>query len=76
VITHQTWMGGSRPRPINQVTGAERRYITTLFKEQCRIFRNFWGDLPKDMRRLFFNRARYDAHATFRNEHDKTSGFR
>lgn len=63
---HISWTGGSKPRPIGQVTGLERQYIRALFKEQCREYLNFWGDLPKGIRRIFFNHARYDAHASFR----------
>lgn len=63
---HKAWTGGSAPRPLPEVSRDERRYISHLFREQCETFRAFWGDLPGDVRRIFWNRARYDAHATFR----------
>lgn len=60
------WMGGFRPLPYPEISQEEKALVSILFREQCEIYSCYWGDLPKDMRRLFWNRARYDAHATFR----------
>lgn len=60
------WMGGSPPDPYNQISRQEKLLVRDLFRDQCRVYIAYWGDLPKDMRRLFWNRARYDAHATLR----------
>ena len=63
----KAWTGGSIPAPIDAVSKAERRLITKLFREQLKIWLDYWEDMPnKDTRGIFWNRARYDAHATCR----------
>jgi hypothetical protein len=63
------WMGGSRPRPLLELSRGERRYVTRLFREQVDTWLDYWGDsIPMDVCRTFWKRARYDAHATYRNE--------
>lgn len=62
------WTGGSRPNKPSAISNAEAGIQKALFGEQVMVFRNYWGDSPNwDTLRIFFNRARYDAHATFRN---------
>lgn len=61
------WTGGSDARPIEQVTGLERRCVRSLFRQQVIMWREFWKDRPdRDLLRIFWNRARLDAHATYR----------
>jgi hypothetical protein len=66
----RAWMGGDRPQPLAALSQAERRDVSVFFQEQCRIYSDYWGDLPRDAQRTFWNRARYDAHATHRGPHD------
>lgn len=62
------WMGGSRPRKSSQIDLIESATRKFLFREQVQTWRNYWGDSPDwDTLRLFFGRARHDAHATLRN---------
>ena len=61
------WTGGSVPAPLTQISTEERQLVSYLFHEQLNTWMNFWGDLPdKDTRRIFWSRARGDAHATYR----------
>lgn len=65
----RAWMGGSRPRPLSELSWSERLYVTRLFRDQMNTWIDFWGDLvPMDVARTFWKRARYDAHATYRGE--------
>lgn len=62
------WMGGTRPLPLSQISREERIAVALLFEDQVKDFLGFWGDNPvMDTYRIFWRRARYDAHATFRN---------
>ena len=61
------WAGGSSPRPIGTIGRWERDIVTALFREQWNTFTAFWGSAPDhDTARIFWNRARHDAHATGR----------
>ncbi len=63
------WMGGSRPRPLLELSMGERLYVTRLFRVQVYTWQEFWsGPVPTDVCRIFWKRARYDAHATYRGE--------
>jgi hypothetical protein len=76
------WMGGCRPRPLAELSADERCKVRALFRAECATYAGAWGDLlpPSpvcpvsgkpvdrlDMARLFWGRARYDAHATYRH---------
>lgn len=62
------WTGGSRPAKPSAISSKQAGIQKLLFGEQVMTFRNYWGDSPNwDTLRIFFNRARYDAHATLRN---------
>lgn len=62
------WTGGTAPRPIGTVGRDERHAISYLFREQVTTWAGFWGDFPdRPTLRVFWNRARYDAHASFRH---------
>ncbi len=63
------WMGGSRPRPLLELSQYERLYVTYLFRQQMRTWSGYWSTrAPIDVCRIFWKRARYDAHATYRGE--------
>ena len=63
------WMGGSRPRPLLELSQYERLYVTYLFRQQVRTWSTYWfAPVPGDIARIFWKRARYDAHATYRGE--------
>lgn len=74
MLRHTTaWMGGSRPNPWLSTSCDERKKTCQLFREQCGYYLEAWGNLlpPSpgshfEMARLFWNRARYDAHASYR----------
>lgn len=67
-IDRIAWTGGSRPKPWGDISPEEKRFVGTLFNEQRKLWEDFWKEkLPRDLRNLFWGRARYDAHATFRN---------
>ena len=65
-MSRAAWTGGSKPAPLAAITPMERAMVTAYFREQAREYINFWGDFPPDVRRLFWVRARYDAHASMR----------
>lgn len=61
------WTGGCRPAKPSAISPLQAGVQKYLFSEQVVTFRKYWGDSPNwDTLRIFFNRARYDAHATFR----------
>jgi hypothetical protein len=61
-------MGGSRPAKPSSVSAAESSIQKALFGQQVITFRHYWKFEPEwDTLRIFFNRARYDAHATMRD---------
>ena len=67
------WIGGTSPRPFRYVSIAEEMYTFELFWDQCNVFRDYWGEGPDgDVAEIFWGRARYDAHATFRVENHKS----
>jgi len=60
------WTGGTHPDPFDKVSPAEQFLALKLYSSQVHL----WcvtnkKELPQDLAILFFNRARYDAHATF-----------
>lgn len=62
------WMGGTRPLRLSEIGMLERSTVTNLFREQCEVFAMHWGELPDSgTARTFWVRARYDAHATWRD---------
>lgn len=68
-MTPTAWMGGSRPRPLLELSRDEREYVIYLFRFQVWTWTNYWNDpLPLDLARIFWKRACYDAHATYRNQ--------
>lgn len=68
------WTGGSKPRKLMQCSKEERKLRSLIFYESMVMVWDYWGDyrgLNKtalDTARILYNRARYDAHATFRHE--------
>lgn len=62
------WTGGTPPRPIADIHNQERTLVSALFRNQILDFRAYWGELPdRDTTRIYWNRARHDAHATYRS---------
>lgn len=67
--TRAAWTGGCRPRPLLLIGPEEARLVRFFFREQMQEWNDFWGDWPdKDTRRIFWGRARFDAHATIRHQ--------
>jgi hypothetical protein len=67
---HVAWTGGSSPAPYDEISDLEREYVEKLFDEQADLWLDHWSEteLPEDVQATFWQRARYDAHATFRAE--------
>lgn len=67
---HVAWTGGSRPALFEDIEDtAEGRYVHRLYAADLRLWQDYWGEeiVPHDVRSIFWNRARGDAHATFRH---------
>jgi hypothetical protein len=70
-VNHQgpviAWTGGCKPAKPSEISAAQASVQKYLFAEQVNTWFNYWHDYPNwDTLKIFFNRARYDAHATFR----------
>ena len=65
-MSRRAWTGGSPPRPLASISLAELFDVGLLYAEQCQVYREAWGDVPEDVARIFWGRARHDAHATHR----------
>lgn len=70
-----TWTGGSSPKPLHECSLDEIKLVIFLYSEQCEHFGRYWGDIrlginhiPRDVANTFWERARCDAHATYRNQ--------
>lgn len=62
------WTGGSTPAKPSQISAAQASVQKFIFAQQVADFFGYWGDYPnRDTLRIFFRRARMDAHATFRD---------
>ena len=68
------WTGGSPPPAYSYSPTARRLLISHLFREQVRTFAAYWSECP-DMStaRIFWNRAKHDAHATMRQTADRAA---
>jgi hypothetical protein len=65
----KAWTGGSAPLPVNQLCPDELRLVVFLFREQLQEYLEYHGVFADlDTMRVFYNRARHDAHATWRKE--------
>lgn len=61
------WTGGSMPADFGTVSDLEQHLVYALLTAQLAGYRAFWGAEPSDdVKRVYWNRARYDAHATVR----------
>ncbi len=69
-LEHVTWMGGSSPLPVIEISVEEYAYAMELYFEQREEYRAYWKDHGRqheqDYAEMFWNRARHDAHATYR----------
>ena len=55
----------SQPKPVQHCSQLERQLITALYEASLAGFRAFWCKEPhKQISDLYWERARYDAHAT------------
>lgn len=62
------WTGGTAPKPLLGISKKERGLVSYLFQEQVMIWLDYWKvKVPLDVCRIFWNRARHDAHSTFRD---------
>lgn len=67
------WTGGTAPKKLLECSEDEQVLRSFIFKENMKIVFHFWGDYRGlnescwQMARIQYNRAKYDAHATFRN---------
>lgn len=69
-VPRTAWTGGDKPRSYSGVCGKEKNDVSVLFREQARDYAQRWGELPVlGIARLFWRRARYDAHASHDPNH-------
>lgn len=61
-----TWTGGSRPPRRARGDIFFRALRHRLWRDQATLYRGVWGDLPRDVARIFWKRASYDAWANTR----------
>ncbi len=74
VYKRAAWTGGCSP-PLNiQEINKDWQCLYSFFlKEQFEDFSAFWDELPdEDTRKIFENRAKFDAWATLRETFGKT----
>ena len=70
------WTGGSAPKKMLLCSEDEKVFRSYLFRTQMAMVKEFWGDCEGlcntvlDMARVQYVRAKYDAHATFRNDNE------
>jgi len=64
----QEWIAGGKPNQLTTISIEERRFVRHLFRQQALQHKNYWRHISIPSAREFWKRARYDAHATFRNE--------
>lgn len=65
----KSWTGGTHPQPIKNVPPDEFLLILELYRQQVMQSREGWGEDPDSATRgVYWNRARYDAHATFNQQ--------
>lgn len=62
----RAWTGGSTPAPLSLTSPEERATVRAFFREQVADYVAYWGSIGRDHLRLFWGRARHDAHATHR----------
>lgn len=66
-VRRVAWTGGSPPRGIKDISAEEKLLIAEMYHEQIKHWVSFWGDQPpREVLRIFWGRARHDAHATCR----------
>ena len=64
------------PRPLVHIGADERATVSDLFRDQVRTWIDFWHDFPShDTLKIFWNRARWDAHALLRPRSTWESAF-
>jgi len=69
IINPTAWTGGTPPAPLMTIDRAERSMLKFFFGDQIIDWRNYYNDdPPRDVLRIFWNRARHDAHATRRQQ--------
>jgi len=67
-IQVKSWTGGTTPKAIKDIDREEKALVKKLYHDQIAEFEKFWEHYPsRFIRRTFWRRARYDAHATFRS---------
>ena len=59
------WMGGDRPGAYSATNANEKRLCTVFFRMYCADYFSGWNECPTiEVARVFWKRARHDAHAT------------
>lgn len=66
-VSFIAWTGGTSPNPPSTVSKVEWDIVKEQYRWHIDTFSQYWGAPPdKDMRKLFWNWSRYDAHASIR----------
>ncbi len=64
----RSWTGGDRPATYQSIGSGERLTVRAFFREQMGDWLAYHGGpVSREIRKLFWARARYDAHATHRH---------
>ena len=68
-MEHVAWTGGTKPGKYKDICEAERKYVNKLFQADCSVWIEYWKtrNIPLHTRDRLWDRARHDAHATFRH---------
>ena len=67
--TAHAWTGGSQPPCYALSPTPRRELISYLFREQVKCYAAYWSACPSlDTVRIFWTRAKHDAHAAIRNQ--------
>ena len=66
-LKYRAWTGGSSPDEYESLEPVEKMLVRLIFRNMCKIYRDYWDEHADcDIRKRFWNQARYDAHATMR----------
>ena len=64
----RAWTGGSAPHAYGELSEVERALCVLFYSDQVDTWQDYWHEAPDaGLRRLFWDRARADAHATVRS---------
>ena len=60
------WTGGERPKKYTLLSSEHKKLLSTLFRKECKIHIDYWGDIEYNTAKLLWNRAKYDSFSTLK----------